>query len=220
MRKSFLESHHNTWRDSVVTDLLNVAIGYSEMCVSALDCLLMNPIAEWTLPQQDKRRIVVAELVASMLEMLSYVIDPTSSFGIHFRYRALPRSGIPESTYDLEALAQHDSPGWGELAALKFDQLNGWRRLCQVRVAPCAGCVRHSGTARLHAGCWASACMRLGSAHSCLAAMLTHIAPLNMRVASSVALMDHHGRRRWKQWSLIFRSYATCWRSFTPEETA
>jgi hypothetical protein len=134
MTKSFIEEHHRSWRPHITCDLLTLAVAYSVMCASALQCLLDDSSAQWaSCKAAASDACGLAELVASMLEMLAWIIEPSGSFSKFFLTSPVPGRGCHSRVVELLSVAEDDCPGWAALAAIQFDALDGWRLLCKVR---------------------------------------------------------------------------------------
>lgn len=132
MRKSFLEEHHRNWVHGILTDLLTVAVGYATLCANALPALQPDPEERWVSEDENSPRKV--DLVASIVEMLAWIVEPTTSFGLYFRDTPIPPA-CPVRVQDLAglaSLAKEDRPSWAMLVCLKFDTLDGWHLLCEV----------------------------------------------------------------------------------------
>jgi hypothetical protein len=141
MRKGVIENHHSRWNAGIQASLLDACISLASACGAGLVSLRQGYGDVWT-PDctQTLRRI---DILAGMMEIMSWTLDVRSQFGENFARTPLPSLAL-EKVHDCVGSIPSTLPNWTRAVAAMFQSVDGPQLIFEVRI-PNIGCNEADG---------------------------------------------------------------------------
>lgn len=141
MRKGVLESNHRSWNEGIKLSLLECCISLASACAKGLASVCKQADDLWS--PAHALPIRRADVVAEMLEALSWSLDPRSCFSETFQRVRIPSECLEKVHNSVNLVAAHH-PSWTRAVAAKFQAEEGIQLIFEVRSNSLSKVVRGS----------------------------------------------------------------------------